>query len=497
MTKSGLVMIPVPAIGHIPPAIEFAKRLTGRNSQISITIVLISTPFQPEVDSLSDSLVESCDSESIQFIRISEPKLPPANSYSSSQTFITKFLNSQTEAVKEALEDRFAGDSSVSLVGFVVDILTTAMIGLGKELGVPSYLFFPSCAAFLGLLMDLPATGHSPELAAGDPDGEMVYPSYAHPVANRLLPAAFLDGEDYRDAVGFTRKYEEVDGIVVNSFDKLESRALDLLDGRRRSRNGDKTFPPVFSVGPVLNLKGHDTYGNTSSSSQKAITWLDAQPPKSVVFMCFGSLGSFSDAQLKELAIGLEQVQHVRFLWVIRRKSSEKATLHPDDCEDYSPSSPALKPLGEGFLERTRGRVMVCGWLPQAAILSHSAIGGFMSHCGWNSTLESIWHGVPILAWPLYAEQQLNAFYLAKELGLAVELKADYRIWEDDNQNEEIVVKGDEIAKKIELVMDEESHVRKEMSELGRRSLVEGGSSFDAMGGFIDLVIKNEPNCSI
>ncbi|CAN1749086.1 UDP-glycosyltransferase 71K2 [Linum perenne] len=473
-------MIPIPAVGHIPPVVEFAKRLTGRNSQLSVTIVLIRTPFSPE-----DSLTESCDSESIQFIRISEPKLPPANSYSSSQTFITKFLNSQTEAVKEALEDRFAGDSSVSLVGFMVDILTTKMIDLGKELGVPSYLFFPSCAAFLGFLMDLPATGHSPELAAGDPDGEMVYPSYAHRVANRLLPAAFLDGEDYRDAVGFTRKYAEVDGIVVNSFDKLESRALDLLD--------DKTFPPVFPVGPVLNLKGHDTYGNTSSSSQKAMTWLDAQPPKSVVFMCFGSLGSFSDAQLKEVAIGLEQAQHVRFLWVIRRKSSEKATLHSDDCEA------ALKPLGEGFLERTKDRVMVCGWLPQAAILSHNAIGGFMSHCGWNSTLESIWHAVPILAWPMYSEQQMNAFYLVRELGLAVELRADYRIWEGDEDGE-MSVKGDEIARKIELVMDEESDVRKkvkEMSELGKSSLGEGGSSFDSMGRFIDLVIKNKPNHSV
>ncbi|CAN1749091.1 UDP-glycosyltransferase 71K2 [Linum perenne] len=488
MTKSGLVMIPIPAVGHIPPVVEFAKRLTGRNSQLSVTIVLIRTPFSPEVDSFSDSLAETCDSESIQFVRISEPKLPPADSHTSVHSFFTKFLDSQTEAVKEALAERFSGDSSgdssVSLVGFMVDILTTKMIDLGKELGVPSYLFFPSCAAFLGFLMDLPATGHSPELAAGDPDGEMVYPSYAHRVANRLLPAAFLDGEDYRDAVGFTRKYAEVDGIVVNSFDKLESRALDLLDG-------DKSFPPVFPVGPVLDLKGHDTYGNTSSSSQKAMTWLDAQPPKSVVFMCFGSLGSFSDAQLKEIAIGLEQVRHVRFLWVFRRKSPEKATLQPDDS--------ALKPLGEGFLERTKDRVMVCGWLPQAAILSHNAIGGFMSHCGWNSTLESIWHAVPILAWPMYSEQQMNAFYLVRELGLAVELRADYRIWEGDEDGE-MSVKGDEIARKIELVMDEESDVRKkvkEMSELGKSSLGEGGSSFDSMGRFIDLVIKNKPNHSV
>ncbi|CAN1749082.1 UDP-glycosyltransferase 71A15 [Linum perenne] len=304
-----------------------------------------------------------------------------------------------------------------------------------------------------------------------------------------MLPEIILDGKGYRELMEHTRKYNEVDGIVVNSFDMLESRAFNGIRTRKE--------PPIFSVGPVLDLKGHAT--------QKAMTWLDAQPSKSVVFMCFGSLGTFSDAQLKEVAIGIEQAQHVRFLWVIRRRSSGKTKWHPNDCEDYSP------PLGEEFLERTRGRVMVCVWLPQAVILSHNSIGGFMSHCGWNSTLESIWHGVPILAWPLYAEQQLNAFYLAKELGLAVELKADYRICEGDNlradyriwegdEDGEMSVKGDEIARKIELVMDEESDVRKkvkEMSELGKSSLGEGGSSFDSMGRFIDLVIKNKPNHSV
>ncbi|CAN0910298.1 UDP-glycosyltransferase 71K2 [Linum grandiflorum] len=496
MTKPELVMVPIPAVGHLPPVVEFSKHLTARNSQLSVTIVLLRT-LSPEIDSFVDRLAESCqDLEAIHFIRISKPNFPPVDSYNV-HSFFPKFLDSQTEAVKQALAARYAGVSSVSLAGFVVDMLTTAMVELGNELGVPSYLFFPSCAALLAQFLHFPVMGYSPEVAAGDPDGEVVYPSFVHPVPNRILPALVLDGQGYQELIGHVRRYEEVDGILVNSFVGLESRAINILnekvDGVRPV--GMKSFPRVFPVGPVLNLKGYDAFGYTNSSSEKVMTWLDDQPPQSVVFICFGSLGSVSDTQLGEVAAAIEQARHVRFLWIVRKTSPGSNNSMPNDCEDYSPSSPALNVLGEGFLERTRGRVIVCGWLPQVTVLAHKAIGGFVSHCGWNSILESLWYRVPILAWPMYAEQQMNAFYMARELGLAVELRVDYRIWESVEEGE-MVVKGDEIARKIEMVMDEESEVRKkvkEMSELGRRALDEGGSSFDAIDEFIDLVLKNKP----
>ena len=69
----------------------------------------------------------------------------------------------------------------------------------------------------------------------------------------------------------------------------------------------------------------------------------------------------------------------------------------------------------------------MCGWVSQVSILAHKAIGGFISHCGWNSILESLWHGIPIATWPIYSEQQMNAFEMVKELGLAIEIRLDYR----------------------------------------------------------------------
>ena len=193
--------------------------------------------------------------------------------------------------------------------------------------------------------------------------------------------------------------------------------------------------------------------------------WLDAQPPLSVVFLCFGSMGSFGPTQVKEMALGLEISGH-RFLWSLRTSTS---TL-------------------EGFLDRIKGKGMICrGWAPQVEVLAHKAIGGFVSHCGWNSILESLWYGVPIVTWPIFAEQQHNAFRMVKELGLAMELGLDYRSGRD-------LVTANEIKRVVRRVMGD-NEVRKkvkEMGEMARKAVMDGGSSFKYFGQLIkDMIGSN------
>jgi hypothetical protein len=144
--------------------------------------------------------------------------------------------------------------------------------------------------------------------------------------------------------------------------------------------------------------------------------------------------------------------------------------------------------LPEGFLDRTSEIGKIIGWAPQVDILAHPSIGGFVSHCGWNSMLESIWFDVPIATWPLYAEQQFNAFLMIVEFGLAIEIQVNYRM--DDCE----IVRAEEIEKRIRGLMEFDIKKReklKEISENSRKALMKDGSSYTWLGRLIQDMIDN------
>jgi UDP:flavonoid glycosyltransferase YjiC (YdhE family) len=146
--------------------------------------------------------------------------------------------------------------------------------------------------------------------------------------------------------------------------------------------------------------------------------------------------------------------------------------------------------LPEGFLDRTEGIGRIIGWAPQTQILAHQATGGFVSHCGWNSTLESVYFGVPIATWPLFAEQQTNAFELVRELKIGVEISLDYRV--ELNRGPTYLLTADKIEKGIRNVLDNDE-VRKnvkEMSEKSRKTLLENESSYTYLGRLTDYIMN-------
>ncbi|KAK1557993.1 hypothetical protein Q3G72_035503 [Acer saccharum] len=239
-------------------------------------------------------------------------------------------------------------------------------------------------------------------------------------------------------------------------------------------------MPPVYPIGPVIDLYGPAQWHPDRAQQEEIMKWLDDQPPLSVAFLCFGSQGSLGVAQLREIATGLDRAGF-RFLWSIREPP--KGTI-------YLPGEyPNLEEvLPQGFLNRTDGIGLVCGWVPQVTILAHQAIGGFVSHCGWNSILESLWYGVPIATWPIYAEQQMNAFQLVKELGLAVEIRLDYREGSD-------LVLAEELERGLRRLMDNGDVVRtkkvKEMKEKSRMALMENGSSYKSLQSLAKQLVAN------
>jgi len=174
-------------------------------------------------------------------------------------------------------------------------------------------------------------------------------------------------------------------------------------------------------------------------------------------------------SQVKEMAAALERSGH-RFLWVVRsRPAGDMTQLTDADLGEVLPN---------GFLDATKERGLVWpSWAPQADILSHRAVGGFVTHCGWNSCLESLWFGVPMLVWPLYAEQHLNALETVRDLGVAVGLEVDRK-----NGN---FVKGEELERGVRSLMGESEEGKRvrakveEMKVASRKTIEEGGSSFN------------------
>jgi hypothetical protein len=261
-------------------------------------------------------------------------------------------------------------------------------------------------------------------------------------------------------------RFMEAAGIIVNTVDELEPSILAAIadglcvPGRRA--------PTVYPIGPVMAFKppGDDE----QLQLHECVRWLDAQPPASVVLLCFGSMGgSFPSPQVREIADALEHSGH-RFLWVLRgpRPPSSK-TECPTDANVH-------ELLPEGFLERTKDRGLVWPkWAPQKDILANPAVGGFVTHCGWNSILESLWHGVPMVPWPLFAEQHLNAFELVSVMGVAVAMQVDRK---RDN-----FVEAAELERAVRSLMGGSEEGRKarekaaEAKDLCRKAVADGGSS--------------------
>ncbi|XP_059653392.1 anthocyanidin 3-O-glucosyltransferase 2-like [Cornus florida] len=467
-----LLFIPSPGFSHLTSALEMANLLIRRDERLFITVIIMKSPFDYNTN-ISQPMSEDLNSR----IRFVELPYDESNSELLSKS-VLHFLAALIETNKTQVRDVAAGiETNNRLAGFVIDMFCSGVIDVADELGVPTYVYFTSSAGFLGLMFHLQSIqdDQSKDVTQfKDSDSELSLPCFANSFPSKVLPSVVLDNQDEcRLFLRHAQMFRRTKGILVNTFVELESYAV-------RSLSDGKT-PPVYPVGPIFNLKN----GEGNHRSDAIMSWLDDQPPSSVVFLCFGSMGSFGKEEVKEIADALEHTGY-RFLWSLRQPPPKGKVEAPREYENPE------EVLPEGFLERTAGMGKVIGWAPQVAVLSHPAVGGFVSHCGWNSILESVWCGVPIAAWPLYAEQQINAFEMVKELGLAVEIKMDYRKnVSKDIKQEPLTAK--EIETGIRKVMMD-GEIRKkvnEMKEKSREAMTEGGSSYISLGCLIEDVIKN------
>ncbi|KAJ0665475.1 anthocyanidin 3-O-glucosyltransferase 2-like [Helianthus annuus] len=485
-TLAELIFIPAPGVGHIMSTVEIAKVLVNRDQRLSITVLVIKPP---SVDSGSviaayiESLAKDNMDNHISFIQLPQDETLLTHDPNDPMFFFNVFIPSHCKYVRNVVADMSSQPGSGRIAGFVIDMFCTCMIDVANEFNVPTYVFFTSNAAFLGFkfyIQTLTDDMNKDLIEIQNSDTEISVPSFVKPLPTKFFWDLVQTRQGLDCVLSSVRKLRKVKAIMVNTFLELETHAIESLAA-------DISIPPVYPVGPILSLEGGSGAGKRFDDD--IFRWLDSQPPSSVVFLCFGSLGSFDEVQVKEIARGLEQSGH-RFVWSLRRPpSGDQTSIFPSDYED-----PGVV-LPEGFLDRTSGIGKVIGWAPQTAVLSHNAVGGFVSHCGWNSLLESLWFGVPSATWPMYAEQQMNAFEMVVDLGLAVEIKLDYRkdVFNPEAHNTVGVVTAGEIESGIRRVM-EDNDVRtkvKEMRVKSRSTMMDGGSSYASVGLLIQDFITN------
>jgi hypothetical protein len=327
-----------------------------------------------------------------------------------------------------------------TVAALVLDLFCIDTIDVAAESGVPAYIYYTSSAGDLAAFLHLPHHFATTEGNLKDMGKALLRFPGVPPIPASDMPHTVLDRTNRicTARIGHYGRIPEARGVLVNTYEWLEERTVSAL--REGVCVPDRPTPQVHCIGPLI-VKGAAAEGERHA----CLSWLDAQPERSVVFICFGSLGAVSAAQLKAIAHGLENSGH-RFLWVVRTPPIDPAKFFLSRPE---PDLDSLLP--EGFMEKTRDRGMVLKmWAPQVEVLRHAATGAFMTHCGWNSVLEAASAGVPMLCWPQYAEQRLNKVFVVDEMKAGVVM---------EGYGEELV-KAEEVEKKVRLILDSEEGVK-------------------------------------
>ncbi|KAI8032015.1 UDP-glycosyltransferase 88B1 [Camellia lanceoleosa] len=474
--EDAIVLYPSPAIGHLISMVELGKLILNHYPSFSIKILITTLPYNSGSISPYINRV-SATTNSITFHHLPTISLPPSISSTHHETLAFEVLRLNKPNVHQALVS-FSKDCNVRAL--IIDFFCTPALSVAAELKIPAYYFFTSGACCLISFLYYPNIHRNTTKSLKDLNSDLDFPGLP-PIPSTDMPKPILDRNDkaYEGFLNASNSLPKSAGIIVNTFESLEPKAIKTIsDGLCVP---DEPTPPLYCVGPLIAV---DDRTDGDGGSQECLKWLDTQPSRSVVFLCFGSLGLFSSEQLKEIAVGLERSGQ-RFMWVVRSPPSEdksKRFLAPPE-----PDLDLLLP--NGFLDRTKERgLVVKSWAPQVAVLNHDSVGGFVTHCGWNSVLEAICAGVPMVGWPLYAEQRFNRVVMVEELKLALSLE----------ESEDGFVSADEVEKRVRELMESESESESEngrlvrmqvlrMKAAAKEAMSEGGSSRLALTKLVEL----------
>jgi UDP:flavonoid glycosyltransferase YjiC (YdhE family) len=410
--------MPYPAQGHITPMLNVAKLLHARGFDVTFVNTeynqarLVRTRGAAAVAgvpgfrfaTIPDGLPPSDDDDVTQDI--------PSLCKSTTETCLGPFRRLLTE-----LNDPATGHPPVTCV--ISDVVMGFSMDAAKELGLPYVqLWTASAISYLGyrhyrLLLDrgLAPLKDVKQLTDGYLDTPVENVPGLRSMRFRDFPSFIRTTDPDEYMIGYVlRETERTAGasaVILNSFGDLEGEAVEAMEALG--------LPKVYTLGPLPLVAREDTPTPRSSitlslwkEQEEVLQWLDGKEPGSVVYVNFGSITVMTSEQMVEFAWGLAQ-SGMQFLWIVRR--------------DLVKGDTAVLPAE--FLEETAGRGLMASWCPQQEVLDHPAVGAFLTHSGWNSTLESMCGGVPVISWPFFADQQTNCRYQCNEWGIGMEIDSN------------------------------------------------------------------------
>ncbi|EOY17320.1 UDP-glucosyl transferase 88A1 [Theobroma cacao] len=462
-----IVLYASPGLGHVVSMVELGKLiLQQRNHQFCITI-LLTTGFRD-----TPSIISYINSVSQAYPSISFRRFPSVSVSMDKKCSVVaiafQFIRLHAPNVLHSLQE-ISKDHKIS--AFVIDLFCTSTLSMGKDLKIPTFYFYTSGASSLAAFFQFPKLDEQTTESFRDLPDTVFHFHGLPPLKAIHMPEPALDREDpaYRDFIYFCSGLAQSDGIIVNTFEELEPISIKAIaDGLCLV---DAPTPPTYYIGPLIAAG--------SKAEHESLSWLEKQPSKSVVFLCFGSRGSFSRVQIMEIAKGLERSGR-RFLWVVKNPPQDEKAKQTEE----SPNVDLDFLLPEGFMERTKDRgLVVKSFAPQVAVLNKDSVGGFVTHCGWNSILEAAVAGVPMIAWPLYAEQHLNRNILVQDMKMAIPV---------EQRQEDGFVSGTELEKRVMELMDSDigMELRERSWEMREKALAArgpSGSSTKAITKLLDL----------
>ncbi|KAL4559704.1 hypothetical protein LXL04_031848 [Taraxacum kok-saghyz] len=451
------LIFPFMSEGHTIPLLYLSRILSDRH--ISVTIITTSPANYSAIRA-------TLKNDSISVIDIPFPDnivgVPPGVEVIDKLPSMSSFISfvEATEKLQPRFEEVVRSLPSVNCIisdGFLMWTQDSA-----DKLGIPRLVFY-GINNFSMTLCNL-MTQFKPHAAVSSDDEPFPVPNFPRLklTVNDFEPP-FSELDPKGPALEFIVRQQETmaksHGMVVNSFYELEPEFVDYWN---------KNYPPkAWCVGPLCLAKAPPA-PKKFLEKPTWVKWLDGKltANEPVLYVSFGSQAEASPEQVREVAVGLKR-SNVSFMWVIKSKM--------------------LPLIGEGFEERVKGRgKVVAEWVDQVEILNHEIVHGFLSHCGWNSMLESICAGVAVVAMPMMAEQHLNARMVVEEIGMGL------RVW-PRGMVARGVVGAEEVEKVVVELMEGEEGRRvrkrvKEVKEMTYDAMKEGGSSWRTLDSLIDHV---------